>query len=641
METRKQAHNEIDKIFRDILTKSDMTLREGQIELCHEMYDALHDGKIALCDAGVGIGKTYAYLIAAALFQKYNQRGRESRPVLLSTASIALQNAILNEYIPYLSKTLCGADIIKEPFMAVLRKGKAHYVCDARLTERLIRANMDKKNPKNREALLSMRGQIDLDRVEHLSTYDKNQICVPPVCGCALFTCRYKQFVQESMSPQYLFQVCNHNYLIADAIHRQKEFQPLLPDCCAVVIDEAHRFPETARQMFGDSITVSEISLLIDGLKMERFILAAEKIADALEPIIKDAKRKADSDGSYVLNELRRKKIKKARKQLESTIRMLRGEMSQPLLNRLEEARDFFLILDEGAKNRVVYVLKEKNDEATIVAAVPEAGVHLAGVLWRKRLPIVLTSGTLAVGGSFSRFQEEAGLFPFARRIVTSITPSPFDYAKSCRLYLPSKGLYPAGDRYHEELADMILRLIRAAHGHTLVLFTAYSDMSAVYTQIKNIVDYPIYVMRRNDPVSSEAFRSSGNGVLFATGAAWEGLDFPGDMVSLLVVTRLPFPLPSPLSDYAKRKYPSLKEFLQNVAVPDMQIKLKQGFGRAIRTETDTCVIAILDERARAGRRYHEAVLAALPKMPVVSELSAVEDFLHSVKGAGFFGETL
>ena len=147
--------------------------------------------------------------------------------------------------------------------------------------------------------------------------------------------------------------------------------------------------------------------------------------------------------------------------------------------------------------------------------------------------------------------------------------------------------------------------------------------------------------MRRNDPVSSEAFRSSGNGVLFATGAAWEGLDFPGDMVSLLVVTRLPFPLPSPLSDYAKRKYPSLKEFLQNVAVPDMQIKLKQGFGRAIRTETDTCVIAILDERARAGRRYHEAVLAALPKMPVVSELSAVEDFLHSVKGAGFFGETL
>ena len=641
METRKQAHNEIEKIFRNILTKKGMALREGQIELCHEMYDALNNGKIALCDAGVGIGKTYAYLVASALFQKYNQHRKKIMPILLSTASIALQNAILNEYIPYLSKTLYEAEIIKEPFMAVLRKGKAHYVCDARLTERLIRANMDKKNTKNREALLSMRGQIDLDRVEHLSAYDKNQICVPPVCGCALFTCRYKQFVKESMSPHYLFQVCNHNYLIADAIHRQKEFQPLLPDYCAVIIDEAHRFPETSRQMFGDSITVSDMSLLIDGLKMERFILASEKIADAFEPIIKDAKRKTDSDSSYYLNEIRKKRIKKVCMQLASTMRMLRSEISQPLMNRLQEAQDFFLLLDRGALNRVVYVLKDKTGEVSIVAAVPEAGVRLANVLWKKHLPIVLTSGTLAVGGNFSRFQEEMGLFPFKQRLATSITPSPFDYARSCRLYLPTKGLYPAGDRYHEELADMILRLIRTAHGHTLILFTAYSDMSAVYTQIKHIADYPIYVMRRNDPISSEAFRTSGNGVLFATGAAWEGLDFPGDMVSLLVVVRLPFPLPSPMSDYAKRKYPSLKEFLQNVVVPDMQIKLKQGFGRAIRTESDTCVIAILDERARPGRRYHDAVLATLPEMPIVSELCAVKDFLCSVKGSGFFENKL
>ena len=122
-----------------------------------------------------------------------------------------------------------------------------------------------------------------------------------------------------------------------------------------------------------------------------------------------------------------------------------------------------------------------------------------------------------------------------------------------------------------------------------------------------------------------------------ATGAAWEGFDFPGDCVSLLVVPRLPFAYPDALKEKEREEYASLRQFIQNVAVPEMQIKLRQGFGRAIRTESDTCVIAILDERAGHGRRYYAAMRDALPDMRTTSSLRAVTKFLRELKPESYF----
>ncbi len=105
------------------------------------------------------------------------------------------------------------------------------------------------------------------------------------------------------------------------------------------------------------------------------------------------------------------------------------------------------------------------------------------------------------------------------------------------------------------------------------------------------------------------------NAVLFAAGSCWEGVDFPGDMVSSLIIVKLPFAVPDPISEAQKKEYASLKDYIQAVIVPDMQKKLRQGFGRALRTETDTCVVSILDERAGEDGRYHEEVMCALPKL--------------------------
>jgi ATP-dependent DNA helicase DinG len=127
--------------------------------------------------------------------------------------------------------------------------------------------------------------------------------------------------------------------------------------------------------------------------------------------------------------------------------------------------------------------------------------------------------------------------------------------------------------------------------------------------------------------------------VLLAAGAAWEGFDFPGDCVSLLIIPRLPFAVPDALKEKERENHPTLWLFIRAVVVPEMQIKLKQGFGRAIRTETDTCVVAILDERAAKGNRYSKDVLAALPQMPVTGSLEDVARFIRQVKGPDYFRE--
>ena len=136
-----------------------------------------------------------------------------------------------------------------------------------------------------------------------------------------------------------------------------------------------------------------------------------------------------------------------------------------------------------------------------------------------------------------------------------------------------------------------------------------------------------------------EQFKASPGSVLLAAGAAWEGFDFPGDCVSLLIIPRLPFAVPDALKEKERENHPTLRLFIRAVVVPEMQNKLKQGFGRAIRTETDTCVVAILDERAAEGKRYFEDMLAALPEMPITDSLEDVARFIRSVKRPDYFRE--
>ncbi len=152
-------------------------------------------------------------------------------------------------------------------------------------------------------------------------------------------------------------------------------------------------------------------------------------------------------------------------------------------------------------------------------------------------------------------------------------------------------------------------------------------------------LNWPLFNLGRNLTHITEPFKAQPGSILLATGAAWEGFDFPGDCVSLLVIPRLPFAHPDAVKEKEREQYPSLHAFIRAVVVPEMQIKLKQGFGRAIRTETDTCVVAILDERAAQNQRYFQDVLDALPKMRITSDPKDIEKFMNSSKDDDYFLE--
>ena len=191
----------------------------------------------------------------------------------------------------------------------------------------------------------------------------------------------------------------------------------------------------------------------------------------------------------------------------------------------------------------------------------------------------------------------------------------------------------------NRKMAEEIVRLVGACHGHALVLFTSYRQMAEVRALTDGQWQYPTYQAWRNGGKIIQKFKESGNGVLFAAGSCWEGIDFPGDMVSLLIIARLPFPIPDPVSDYERQKYPNLQEYIAAEITPEMQKKLRQGFGRAIRTEQDSCVVAILDERAAPGAKYHNAALAALPDCQTTSKIEDVQHFIREQKHPDYFCE--
>ncbi len=276
IDLKEQAHGEIERIFRILLPQNGLAVREEQIALCHTMLDTLLHNKIALCDAGVGIGKTYAYLTACILLKKFYPSGPAgSQPVVVSTSSVALQDAIIGEYIPFLSRIFLENHIIPKPIRAMVRKGKERFVCDVRLAQRLEAVKGKNKNEEQRKALFSLQSNYDLDAVTGLSGFDRRQVSVPKVCEktCRLRnSCRYHQYLKEARSAEIFVQICNHNYLLADAAHRLQELRPLLNDYRALVIDEAHKLPDAARQMYGQSLSAEDLHELCSLLTKEKYI---------------------------------------------------------------------------------------------------------------------------------------------------------------------------------------------------------------------------------------------------------------------------------------------------------------------------------------------------------------------------------
>ena len=633
--THEKAHEEIDYIFKTLLPQRGMAERPEQIRLCHSILDAMLDGSIALCDAGTGIGKTFAYLTAGILHGKCRAaEGKPQRPILISTSSIALQSAIQKEYLPLLSSVLLSEGLISAPIEAVIRKGKAHYACDARLERRVRQVEGSHKNPAARQALHTAWHVLDLDQLSGMSSYDRERICVPKRCNCRRKDCRYRCFLDACQSGQYTVQICNHNLLLADLIHRSQKKKSILPDSAAIIIDEAHKLPETARQMFGVTLNAQDFAELICSLHVERYVLAAELLSEAVEPLAEKLSLPVEEGAGFDAYQMF---LERPHQVLTVICRQLEGLLTRETWRLLSAVASTVSLFYLGNPEMIFYAADDDHGGSMLCGTVSELAAQLQATLWRQEQPIVLTSGTLAVGKDFSRFRTATGLTG-ERPVMETVCPSPFDYQHNCLLYLPTDPIPLDAADYYDRLAAQIRQLAAASHGHALVLFTSYLAMSAVKERLQAAaLPYPVFTMGRRPARTLAAFRAATGSILLATGAAWEGLDFAGDGVSLLIIPRLPFAYPDAVKEKEREDYPNLREFLRSVVVPEMQIKLRQGFGRAIRTETDTCAVAMLDPRAARGRRYFQSMVEALPEMPVTGSLRAVEQFYRDRKGAGYF----
>lgn len=633
--THEKAHEEIDYIFKTLLPQRGMAERPEQIRLCHSILDAMLDGSIALCDAGTGIGKTFAYLTAGILHGKCRAaEGKPQRPILISTSSIALQSAIQKEYLPLLSSVLLSEGLISAPIEAVIRKGKAHYACDARLERRVRQVEGSHKNPAARQALHTAWHVLDLDQLSGMSSYDRERICVPKRCNCRRKDCRYRCFLDACQSGQYTVQICNHNLLLADLIHRSQKKKSILPDSAAIIIDEAHKLPETARQMFGVTLNAQDFAELIRSLHVERYVLAAELLSEAVEPLAEKLSLPVEEGAGFDAYQMF---LERPHQVLTVICRQLEGLLTRETWRLLSAVASTVSLFYLGNPEMIFYAADDDHGGSMLCGTVSELAAQLQATLWRQEQPIVLTSGTLAVGKDFSRFRTATGLTG-ERPVMETVCPSPFDYQHNCLLYLPTDPIPLDAADYYDRLAAQIRQLAAASHGHALVLFTSYFAMSAVKERLQAAaLPYPVFTMGRRPARTLAAFRAATGSILLATGAAWEGLDFAGDGVSLLIIPRLPFAYPDAVKEKEREDYPNLREFLRSVVVPEMQIKLRQGFGRAIRTETDTCAVAMLDPRAARGRRYFQSMVEALPEMPVTGSLRAVEQFYRDRKGAGYF----
>ena len=427
-DNRQNAHNEIDHIFRDLLPVQGMTERPAQIALSHQMLDAMLEGGIALCDAGTGIGKTYAYLVSGTVFHRFRStQGLAPRPLLISTSSIALQDAVLNDYLPFLSRLLLADGMLRTPLRAIVRKGKAHYVCDARLKQRLQAVDLERKNPKAREALLSLRDHLDLDMAPHLSSYDRERVCVPQVCDCRQGDCRYLCFMEVCDSGRYQFQICNHNLLLADAIHRGTGKRPIFPEYSGLVIDEAHKLPETARQMFGVTLMAEELRDLIHSLRRERYLLASEALASAAGPLLKELSRPWDADRTFshfagLLAGPNR------------TLPVIRQQISDLLTpgarKQLEQVSSKSALFSRQQPELVFYTAEDERGGSMLCASAADLTAQFRQTLWQQDKPMVLASGTLAVGQDFRHFKEETGLLADGR-VREIVALSPFDYSRN------------------------------------------------------------------------------------------------------------------------------------------------------------------------------------------------------------------
>jgi predicted DnaQ family exonuclease/DinG family helicase len=263
--------------------------------------------------------------------------------------------------------------------------------------------------------------------------------------------------------------------------------------------------------------------------------------------------------------------------------------------------------------NRVYWFAQTQKDDTVLLRSAPlNVGALLRDRVYAERRSIVFTSATLTVGGTFDYFRSRIGL---ADNVEELVLPSPFDFYHQALVCLPSDFPLPEDEDFDRAVEDVVAETARRAGGRTLVLFTSHRQLRDVHTALKHRVDLDELLIlgqgidgQRRQLLKS--FQETDRTLLLGTSSFWEGIDVPGDRLSCVIVVRLPFAVPTEPVFAARAE--QLRDSFSQLALPQAALRLKQGFGRLIRTSTDRGAVVILDHRI-LGRDYGRAFLEVLP----------------------------
>jgi len=595
--------------------------RKGQVAIARTISEAMKTGQNALCEGPTGTGKSLAYCVPSI------EQAAKGKRTVIATANIALQEQLVTKDLPFLE----GGPV---SFSFALLKGKSNYAC-LRNTRGLV-AGED--NTELTSILEWLKGTEEGDKTElpfvpTLDSWGTVSSSSDDCDGkhCDFYDSCYATKARRRADVSHIV-VVNQHLLFAHL----SVGGGVIPEHDTVVIDEAHKAPDIAREFFGFRVTEKSVTRLKSHAPTKLALEMAESAFEFFSALSdyerssryqKRLKSKAvvpserltlalgvfSSNQSAIVNEGCEDYNCLCSKCADAYKAQKRMVQADNIIDRVN------LAMDLEDDNSVYFI--ERNRKTVALCSKPiDVAPLLHDRLFSPMHSVCLTSATLTTGGDFSHCKRQTGIPLGCLEVVAA--PA-FDYMEQCFLVLPKDLPNPNSDRFPAEVARAFAEVIAQCDGRTLGLFTSYRMLNATYESLYGTL--PHMLMRQGDAPRGDltrAFKEDTSSVLLGTESFWTGVDVKGEALTAVVIDKLPFPHPhDPVVD-------AIDDWA-GYCVPTAIIALRQGMGRLIRSKTDVGVVVILDPRILSwwGKSFF---LSSIERCPNSRDIADIRPWLES-----------
>jgi len=634
-------------------TALDLEHRPEQAEMARAASESMSQDTPLIFEAGTGVGKSLAYLIPGIIHSTESRR-----PCIVSSNTISLQEQIEEKDLAIcrrLFKTIPELEPYSE-FKSVVLVGKGNYLCPTRLANAIVNKTelfpndeLDELHRIQKWSTSTGTGlRQELDPVPNFDVWEmvnaEGSACNRKNCDPR--TCYYQKSRLEMRNAQIV--VVNHSLLFA--LINAGGLAPnakgiLLPDDF-LIVDEAHTAADVATEHFGSRISSYGLDRQLKSLfnpKRKSGIIRRWCHPKQLQQIVEAQEASQEFFSYLAATRLEKRPIARISEpdwtdatllppikvvvQILDTVlsRVEDGPMHDEIKDQRAKIHSYYSgirqFIDLAEEDHVHWIERSgrRKQIVTLRTAPVDVAPYLKDTLFTDNRSVILTSATLSIGQDLHPFQKKIG----AETERAELVESPFDYESNTRIYVASDVPHPTLENSNlsiEAIIDYLWFCIGKINGGSMALFTSYSDLRKASDALEDRITRSgrEFFFQGNGLSRSEVanrFRESGNGVLFGTDSFWTGVDVPGSALSQVIITKLPFDVPTHPIKEAKSE--RIKELGGNpfaeLTLPDALIKFRQGIGRLIRKKDDKGIITILDSRI-LSKSYGKRFLQTLPK---------------------------